>query len=316
MKRIILLVLVFFLALSCFHAKAEDKYPSKPITVIVPWPAGGGTDVVHRAAAKYAEKYLGQPMLIVNKPGAGGVIGAKIVENARPDGYTLGGITSTVLATQYTVTNPTNWDNNEPVFTLTLDPAAIAVRNESEWRTLKEFVAFAKAHPKELTVGNAGIGALHHLFAVALEDAAGVKFHNISYKGAAPAKTAVLGGHIDAISADTSALYAQVVSGQLRLLGVAADERHRGFPNMPTYKEQGIDLSIAMYRILTAPKGTPREIIETLENAYIKTMRNPEFMKLEGRWLMIGKGAEETARLMEKEDNMWKRLAAKYKEEY
>lgn len=308
--------IVFFLAgCVCLWSQATlaaGKYPEKPITMIIPWDAGGGTDLVHRTAAKYAEKYLKQPIIIVNKPGAGGVIGSKAVEDATPDGYTLGGITSTVLLTQYTAPNPTTWSKYEPIFTVTYDPGAMAVGKDSKWKSLKDMIAYAKANPKKVKVGNAGIGALHHLFAIALETEAGVRFHHIPYKGAGAAKVALLGNEVDVVSADTVAFYAQVVSGELRFLGIAADERFSGFPDTPTYKEQGVPLTIGMWRLVVAPKGTPKEVIKTLEDAYSKVMKSPEFQKMQGQWMLVGRGAEETAAVMTKDDQIWKRIAQKY----
>ncbi|MBN1106142.1 MAG: tripartite tricarboxylate transporter substrate binding protein [Deltaproteobacteria bacterium] len=312
MRKAIVFVLAASVCLWSQATWAAGKYPQKPITMIIPWDAGGGTDLVHRAASKSAEEHLKQPIVIVNKPGAGGVIGSKMVENADPDGYTLGGITSTVLVTQYTAPNPTDWSKYEPVFTVTYDPGAIAVRKDSQWKSLKELIAYAKANPKKVKVGNAGIGALHHLFAVGLETEAGVEFHHIPYKGAGAAKVALLGNEVDAVSADTGAFYAQVVSGQLRLLGIAADQRFSGFPDTPTYKEQGVPLTIGMWRLVAAPKGTPKEVIKILVDAYSKAMKSQEIQKKQGQWILVGRGAEETGAVMKRDDQMWKRIAQKY----
>lgn len=312
MKRIAVLALACWM---CFYGgsiAAAENFPNKPITLIIPWDAGGGTDLVHRAAAKYAEEYLKQPILIVNKPGAGGVIGSKMIEDAKPDGYTLGGITSTVLLTQYTAPNPTNWSKYEPIFTITYDPGAIAVTKDSKWKSLKDLVGYAKANPKKVKVGNAGIGALHHLFAVALESEAGIELHHIPYKGAGAAKVALLGNEVDVVSADTGAFYAQVMSGELRYLGIAADQRFAGFPETPTYKEQGVPLTIGMWRLVAAPKGTPKEVLKVLEDAYAKAMKSPEFQKLQGQWMLVGRGAKETASVMEQDDHIWKKIAEKY----
>lgn len=283
-------------------SSAQDSYPSKPISLVVPWPAGAGTDVVQRAAARLVENEIGRNIVVHNKPGAAGVIGAREVENAPPDGYVLGGIASTVLLTQYTVPNPTDWKKYEPVATLTYDPAGIAVRVDSPFKTLRDLVEYAKASPGKLKVGNSGMGGFHHVFAVMLEQATGVKLEHIPFKGGSEIVVATLGGQIEAASADTSALYSQVQSGKLRLLGLASSKRHPIFPDVPTYIEQGIQVDIGVRRLIVAPKGTPDPVISKLEKAYLKAGNDPEFTKLKGGWVIDLKNARETAKAMESDD--------------
>jgi tripartite-type tricarboxylate transporter receptor subunit TctC len=283
-------------------ASAQDAYPSKPISLIVPWPAGAGTDVVQRAAARLVEAQLGRSIVVFNKPGAAGVIGAREIENAAPDGYTLGGIASTVLLTQYTVPNPTDWKKYQAIATLTYDPAAIAVRTDSPWKSLKELIDHAKSRPGVVTVGNSGMGGFHHVFSVVLEEAAGIKVNHIPFKGGTEIVLATLSGQLDAASADTSALYSQVQSGKLRLLGLASKTRHPMFPDVPTYAEQGIDIDIGVRRLVVAPRGTPAPIVAKLEQAYLKAAADPQFTKLKGGWVIDAKNAADTATAMENDD--------------
>jgi len=289
-------------------ADAQDRYPSKPVSLIIPWPAGAGTDVVQRAAARIVEAQIGKSIVVFNKPGAAGAIGAREVEGADPDGYTLGGIASTVLLTQYTSPNPTDWKKYEPVATLTYDPAAIAVRFDSRFKTLNDLVDYARSHPGDVTIGNSGTGGLHHIFAVMLQQAAGIKVTHVPFKGGSEIVVATLGGQIDAASADTSALYPQVQSGKLRLLGLASKSRHPMFVDVPTYVEQGIGVEIGVRRLVVAPKGTSASIVAKLEQSYLKAVGDPEFTKIKGGWVVDSKNASDTAAAMASDDRQLKRI--------
>jgi tripartite-type tricarboxylate transporter receptor subunit TctC len=285
----------------------------KPITLIVPWPAGSGADVVHRGAARIAERHLGKPIVVINRPGAAGTIGARFVEESTADGYTLGGVASTVVITQYTSANPTNWARYDPVATLTYDPALVAVRADSSWRTLRDMIAYAKANPGQVRIGNAGTGGAHHLFAAMLENAAGIKVEHFPYKGSSEVIVGVLGGQIQVVSGDTSAVYSQVQSGQLRILGMATDSRHADFPNVATYRDEGVDVVVGMRRLVVAPRGVPRPVIAALEEAYVKAVRDPEFTKVKGGWQPMALTAAETARVMGEDDRMVKGLVDQLK---
>ncbi len=292
---------------------AQDRFPAKPITLVVPWPAGSGADVVHRGAARIAERHLGKPIVVVNRPGAAGTIGARLVEEALPDGYTLGGVASTVVITQYTSANPTNWARYESVATLTYDPAVVAVRADSNWKTLRDMIAFARSNPGQVRIGNAGTGGAHHLFAAMLESAAGMKLEHVPYKGSSEVVAGVLGGQVQLVSGDTSAVFSQIQSGQLRILGMATDARHPDFPTVTTYRDDGVDMVVGMRRLVVAPRGVPRPIIATLEDAYLKAVRDPDFTKVKGGWQPVGLNAADTARVMGEDDRMVRRLVEELK---
>ena len=287
---------------------SQEAYPTKPISLVVPWPAGAGTDVVQRAAARLVESQFGKNIVVVNKPGAAGVIGAREVETAAPDGYILGGIASTVLLTQYTVPNPTDWNKYEPIATLTYDPAGIAVRADSPFRTLNDLIQYARNNPAKLKIGNSGMGGFHHVFAVMLEKDAGIRLEHIPFKGGSEIVIATLGGQIEAASADSSALYTQVRAGKLRLLGLASNRRHPIFPDVPTYLEQGVNVNIGVRRLVVAPKGTPTAVIRRLEAAYLKAGGDPEFTKIQGGWVIDVKNAQETAKAMASDDLLLRKI--------
>lgn len=266
--------------LAADRAWSQDKFPNRPMRLVIPFPPGGGTDVVHRAAAGLAEKTLGQPIVILNKPGAAGVIGALEIERAAPDGYTLGGIASTALLTQHTAQNANSWARMAPIVALTYDAAVIAVHPDSSWKSLGDLIAHAKANPGKLNIGNGGAGTLQHMFAIALEQRAGIDVAHIPYPGGGQAVTGLLGKQIDCISVDIATAYAHAQSGSIRLLGIAARERHPEFPDIPLYREQGVDLDIGIWRLIVAPAETPTAIIEQVRSAYTAAIRNPGFAKV------------------------------------
>lgn len=254
-------------------ALAQSSFPSKPIELVVPYPAGGGTDVLARAFALAAVKHLPQPMVVVNKPGAAGMIGLADVLNGKEPGYKVG-VLATDLMTQPNMglTKITHEDFT-PIARLNYDPAAITVRADAPWNTVEEFVAAAKKG--DFRVGNGGNGSTWHLAAAALEDKTGAKFNHIPFAGANPAALSLLGGHIEAITVSAAEVYPHVAAGKLKLLALMSDERVKGFENVPTLKEKGLDISIGTWRGLGVPKNTPPEIVAALRAATAKTAQEP-----------------------------------------
>lgn len=250
-------------------------YPNRPVELVVPYGAGGGTDVLARAFAEAARKHMSQSITVLNKPGASGAIGWQEVVNAKPDGYKLAVITVELTTLPHTGMAKFTHEDFVPIARLNADPAAITVQASAPWNTIEEFLAASKKASGEIRMGNAGNGSIWHLAAAALEDKAGVKFNHIPFQGAAPAVLALLGGHIEAVAVSPAEVTAYVSSGKLKTLAVMADQRAKGFENVPTLKERGIDLSIGTWRGLGAPKGTPPEIVALLKNVTAKAMNEP-----------------------------------------
>jgi tripartite-type tricarboxylate transporter receptor subunit TctC len=267
---------MLFIMLGAIGESAQAAYPEKPINWIVPWPAGGRTDSHSRIFASALEKVLGQPVLVINKPGAVGVVGAKEVSMSKPDGYTVGALSITAILTQYTVPTPTNLKEYVPVLQLVNNPGLVTVNSKVPWKTLKEFIAYAKANPRKIKNATSGTGSSDHIFAAAFEKATGIKFNNIPYVGDTPAVAALAGGHVDATFFPMVSVKAFVDSGDMRVLGVASDKRRPQYPTVPTWKEQGVNVSISTFEGLYAPAGTPAEVVETLEKAMAKVVQNPE----------------------------------------
>ncbi|HYF20482.1 MAG TPA: tripartite tricarboxylate transporter substrate binding protein [Ramlibacter sp.] len=255
---------------------AQGTYPNKPINLVVPFPAGGRTDITARVAAEFLRQELGESLVILNRPGAGGVIGAKEVAKAPPDGYTLGFFSTGFLTTQYTVQTPTNVNEYELVSLVNFDPAAIAISAASPLKSLEEIVRESKARPGSLNVG-VNTGSSAHVFAAAFFDAIGAKATFVSFKGGAERSVALAGGHIDLDFDIVAAMKPTQDAKKARILAIAADGRNPLYPDIPTMREQGVDLVISSWHGLFAPKGTPAPIVERLDRAMEAVARRKDF---------------------------------------
>jgi tripartite-type tricarboxylate transporter receptor subunit TctC len=254
-------------------------YPVKSIEIVVPSSASGGTDALARLYADAAKKHLSQPIIISNKPGAAGAIGMKSVMTAPPDGYKMAMVVAALAIlpnigqAQWTV------DDFKYVAKLNDDPSAITVKVDAPWKSIDEFLADAKKRPGEISVGNAGPGSIWHIATAALEDKANVKLKHVPFQGSSPAVTALLGGHIDAVSVSPAEVAAQVNAGKLKILAIMSDKRIKGYESIPTLKERKIDLSIGTWRGLTLPKDTPNEIVDVLREATKKIIVEPSYIQ-------------------------------------
>lgn len=266
------------LALLSPTCATHAAYPEKSVNVIVPFPPGGRTDLTARLIVQHLPKHLGQPFVVVNKPGAGGVLGAKEVAGAPPDGYTLGVFSTAVVTAQYTVPTPTNLKDYAAVAVVNVDPMALAVKSDAPWKSLKELVAHGRANPGKLRIGMIP-GASAQIFAAAFTHAARLQGSFVPFKGDADGATALAGGHIDVHVAVPVSYKALAEAGKLRILGVAADSRSPLYRDVPTFRENGVDLVIGSFHVVFAPRATPAGVLRTLEAALDKTMREPELVK-------------------------------------
>lgn len=249
-------------------ALAQAAYPSRPIELVVPYPAGGGTDVLGRAFALASAKHLPQSLIVMNKPGASGAIGWADVINNKPDGYKVALLATDLMTQPNMGLTKITYEDFIPIARLNYDPAAITVRADAPWNTVEEFIQAAKKG--DFRVGNGGNGSTWHLAAAAVEDKTGVKFNHIPFAGAAPAALSLMGGHIEAITVSAAEVYAYTSTGKLKTLAVMADQRIKGFDKVPTLKERNIDVSIGTWRGLGVVKGTPPDIVNTLRAATAK----------------------------------------------
>ena len=278
MKRMlcVLVVLVAFIAAAPVQAAT---FPEKEVQIIIPWAPGGATDLIFRALAASTEKYLGQAVVIVNKAGGGGAVGYVEGSKAKPDGYTLVTAVTPLTILPHQVKTSFTYKDFEPVINVVRDPAMFLVRSDAPWKTTKEFLEQAKKNPGMISVGNSGSGGGVHLIAMAFEKAMGVKFNHIPFSGGGPSVTALLGGHINAVSVSPPEGISQVQAGKLRIMALFSEERFDMFPDIPTCKEQGVNFAMGQWRGLAAPKGTPPDVIQKLHDAFKKGMDDPVFKK-------------------------------------
>lgn len=291
----------------------SGDYPNRPVEILVPASAGGGTDVLTRAFAEAAKKHLPQPMVVNNKPGASGAIGMGEMIIAKADGYKLCMVIVEITILPHLGLSKNTWEDFQPIARLNADPAAITVRADAPWNTIEEFLAASKANPGATKMGNSGNGSIWHLAHTALEDKAGVKFIAVPFQGAAPAVVALLGGHIDAVAVSPGEVTAHVAGGKLKVLAIMSDQRLKGFDKVPTLKERNIDLSIGAWRGLAAPKATPPEVVAILKVATRKAAEEPSFKESLDK-LNLGYAYADTDAFraaMQKDSDMFKQLIDK-----
>ena len=275
MLKLILYLALFIASISPTLA----EYPTKGITLICPWAAGGGTDTLLRGLARNAEPFLGQNITVVNRTGGAGAIGHGTGVAARNDGYTVTMVTFDILTLPPQKLVPFTYENYDLIMRVNMDPAAITVRTDAPYDTLQKFVAYAKANPGKMKVGHAGPGTAWHLAGSIFAKEAGIKLSYVPYNGAAPAVTALVGNHIQAVSVSPAEVRSQVEAGILKILGVMSEERLAGFENTPTMKEAGYDVAFGTWRGLALPKSSPQEANETLHDAFKKGMETGAFKK-------------------------------------
>lgn len=268
------------LAMLAFAAGAAPRaegatYPERPIKFIVPWAAGGDTDVIKRVLANMLQKELGQPVVVTNITGASATVGLREAKNSPPDGYTIYSVHDSVHTTFYTGVTEIGYTDFEPVCLATATPAIVAVYGKSKWSTMKELLEDARRRPGEIKVG-ATLGSTSHFFPALIERDAKIKWKYVSYEGTAPRMTALLGGHIDMGESNlTQADKAK--GGQIKFLAIATERRHPEAPDLPTLKEVGVNVTYAVNRGVLAPKGTPEPALARLEAACEKVTKDPAF---------------------------------------
>lgn len=265
-----------YAALSARSTAAAD-WPTRPITLIVPWAPGGGTDAVGRALARVLSEDLGVPVPVVNRPGGSGTVGHMQIRDAAPDGYTIGFIVPQLLTGPLLGPVPITWRDLQPVALLNADPGSVTVGAGKPWRSLREFVDHARRHPGTVRVGNSGRGGTWHMVALELERKAGIELIHVPYAGAAPALQDLVGGHIDAVTFSVPEVRAPVMGGQARMLAVAAPERVPSNPDVPTAAEQGFDVDASTWRGLATAKGAPREVLAKLAAAVRRALDDGGF---------------------------------------
>ena len=283
LKRSVTLAATFAIALVTGVASAQDVYPSKPITLIVPFPPGGVADIVGRPFAEALSRELKTPVIIENKPGAGGGIGMGAVAKAKADGYTLLMALSSISilpeADKVLGRAPLyQLDQFTPIARLTADPTVLAVRADSPWKTLQDFVADARRRPGAITYGSSGNYGTMHVPMEMFAHRADVKLLHVPFTGGGPAVVALLGGQVDALSTGPSTVLQHVKAGKVRVLASWGDHRLASLPDVKTLTESGFDAVFFQWCALFAPAGTPEPVLSRLREAARVAAADPRFV--------------------------------------
>ena len=275
------------IALPAAHAQSARNFPEKPIKLVIAFPAGGPTDVTMRQLAENAGKQLGQPVIIENKPGAGGTLPAQALQTAQPDGYTLAQMPLGVFRLPYTT--KINWDPVKDisyVINVTGYAFGIVVPADSPLKNWQDFVAYAKANPGKLTYGSTGTMTSPHLTTELIAQKAGIELQHVPYKGSADLMLATISGQLMA-AADSTGFAQQVAAGKLRVLNTWGEKRLDKFPDAPTLKELGYDMVQNSPFGIGAPRGTPPEVVAKIHDAFKKAMEEPSYVAALAKYDML-----------------------------
>ncbi len=269
-----------------------NNYPDKPINVIVPFSAGGGLDLVARALEKTAEQHLGQPLVIVNKPGGAGTVAWNELASATPDGYTIG-ITGVEIILQ-PLLSPAKYNYPtalEPLAQVSSHSMVMVVQANSPWKNVDDLVRYAQQHPEKLKFGNSGMGSISHVLGEMFAQTAGITLEPVPFRGASETLAALLGEHVQVIIANPATIREHIKSGAIRALAVTGEQRSNdpAFSDVPTFKEQGLDIVFSYWIGVAVPKEMPIEVKTKLANGLKAIIVDPEFKNtLENIGLQFG----------------------------
>jgi tripartite-type tricarboxylate transporter receptor subunit TctC len=275
----ILLVLLFVVTTD---AKAQEKYPNRPITVVAPFPPGGVADLTARPVAAAMEKVLKNPVVVVNKTGAAGAVGMAYVANSKPDGYNLLMALSSISiipeADKLFERQPAyTMDQLIPIALISADPTIFVVSADRPWKNVKDFVNDAKKRPGQISYSSSGVYGTLHMAMEMLSHAGGVSLKHVPYSGAGPALTAILGGHVDTLASGPAVVIPHIKAGKLRPLAGWGAKRVASLPDVPTFKELGYDIEFYIWAGLFAPRGTPEPVMKTIRESVRQAVNTPEF---------------------------------------
>jgi tripartite-type tricarboxylate transporter receptor subunit TctC len=270
------------LMMPALPAAAQEVFPARPIQMIVPFPPGGVADITGRPVAHVMGKLLKQSVVVVNKGGAGGAVGAAQAAHATPDGYTilmaLSSISVLPVADRLQGRPPAyELDQLAPIALISADPTVLVVRADGPYRTLKDLVDAAKAKPATINYGSSGVYGTLHVAMEIFAEAAGIRLFHIPYQGGGPAVAALLGGQIDALASGPAAAIGQIKGGKMRALAVWGDKRLASMPDVPSMKELGYDATFYIWSGLFAPAATPPAVMSVLHDAVRRTVEDGEF---------------------------------------
>ncbi|OGL18481.1 MAG: Tat pathway signal protein [Candidatus Rokubacteria bacterium RIFCSPLOWO2_12_FULL_71_22] len=283
MKLVSAVLVSLVLLVGVSPARAQDAYPSRPITLVAPFPPGGVADLTARPVAAALERVLKNPVGVVNKTGAAGAVGMQYVATSKPDGYTL----LLALSSISIIPEADKLFGRQPAFTvdqfaplalISADPTILVVPAGKPWKTAKDFIEDAKKRPGQISFSSSGVYGTLHMAMELLSHAAGIKLRHVPYAGAGPALTAILGGHVDALASGPAVVLPHIKSGKLRPLAGWGDTRVAALPDVPTFKELGYpDAEFYIWAGVFAPKGTPEPALAKLREALRQAVEDAEF---------------------------------------
>jgi tripartite-type tricarboxylate transporter receptor subunit TctC len=283
-QYLIAVITVFFFSMliAIMSIAEEAKYPVKPITLVIQFPPGGGADIAGRSLSNVIKKYFGQPFIVINKPGGAGIVAGDFVTKGKPDGYAIGGFVSTgcnpELYSYFRKATYTYMDL-KPIIRFTSMTYCLVSRSDGLWSNLREFIDYAKKHPKQIKWAHQGVGHPYHLLGVALSKQNGLDMIEVPFKGAADENLAVLGNKIEVAIVSVASAKPLVEGGKLQMLAVLHPVRLAYLPNVPTFAELGYDVGFPPnYFSLFAPKDTPDYIIRKIHDAVKKAIEDEAFI--------------------------------------
>jgi tripartite-type tricarboxylate transporter receptor subunit TctC len=310
-----LTTLVSALALPALNLVAAEVFPSRSVQLVVPYPPGGSNDSMARLLVSGLGRLWGQTVIVDNRPGAGGMVGASLVANAKPDGYTLGMISSS-FTTSAAVQSRLPFDpvkSFAPVARITSGPLVIIVSSHIRARSLAELIALLKQSPQKLTYGSSGVGSFNHFAAALFLDKTGTNAIHVPYRGISPAITDLIGGHLDFIFVSVTSAFPFIASGQARALAVTSRKPWAGLAAVPTVMSAGISgIEIEGWSGVVAPAGTPSSVVAQLNIAINQVMMRPEMTKaleFDGAAPFEPMSSEDFSRLLLADLQLWRSIA-------
>lgn len=299
---IVLSLIIVIISMSGCAQGNEAQYPEKPIDMIIIWGAGGGSDLAARLIGDYASKELGQPFTYNNVTGANGAIGWGQAVQAQADGYTVANLTFDVLTNQAMGQTPTKFSDFDLLMQFSRQPVGVFVPGDSPYNTVDELLKAAQENPEKIQMATTALGGFFHQAAGLLESKVeGAKFKYVPYKGSAQIISALAGKHVSAGIQTLTGMEQHLKEGNMRLLAVLSEERHAGFPDIPTAKELGYDVVWESWRGFAVPKGTPEDVKEKLVDAFKIAFENPEFQEkaVKAKLNLIYRGPDDFKSLLE-----------------
>lgn len=288
-------------------------YPDRAITLVIPWPAGGATDMLGRMLASEVEKNLGQQVVVVNKTGGGGAIGHTFGAQAKPDGYTITLATTEASTVHLLGVSPFSYRDFDPLLLIATGAAGFSVLTGSPYKTFKDLVDDAKKRPEQIKISSIAAGGIWNLCAVGISKKAGIKLNILPYAGGGPAVVAALGGHVDGACVGFAETLSHARDGKMRYLGVTSGKRLPTYLDAPTFTEQGIPIELGAWWGICVPKGTPKDIQGKIHEAFKKAIHGEQVKDMMGKGGFIHsyKGPEDFKVWLDGMDKVFKDVIGK-----